>query len=352
VPDQPALPDSDTKLAARLEVHEELQSAIENRSDAELERLLSASEPLLRDGRDSISLAGTDAPVFVKLVPLSAFELEPQNRESTSNLFRVPASYQYRHGGFGCGAWREIEAHEVANGWVLAGQCAQFPLLHGWRVVPIAHPDRNAEWRTKPWGDDPIVGRRSAAMAESTHSAALFLEPFPQNLLQWALDRPPDAPDPSVHVWETEARGLDLLAFTNAQDVLHMDAHFENILTDGNGQLYLTDWGLTLSRTFDLSSEERDLFGRHENYDRCTFITSLVHSVTSHLYPKGEWLPTLQALLDGTDDRLARLGHAARDYVTKRGPVAVAYTDFYRRLMKDRSTEYPAAELDRLLDGA
>ena len=173
MPDQPALPDSDTKLAARLEVHEELRSAIENRSDAELERLLSASEPLLRDGRDSISLPGTDAPVFVKLVPLSAFELEPHNRESTSNLFRVPASYQYRHGGFGCGAWREIEAHEVANGWVLAGQCAQFPLLHGWRVVPIEHPDRNAEWRTKPWRDDPIVGRRSAAMAESTHSAAL-----------------------------------------------------------------------------------------------------------------------------------------------------------------------------------
>ncbi len=189
-------------------------------------------------------------------------------------------------------------------------------------------------------------------MAESTHSAALFLEPFPQNLLQWTFDRPPDAPDPSVQVWETEARVLDLLAFTNAQDVLHMDAHFENILTDGDDQLYLTDWGLTLSRTFDLSSEERDFFERHENYDRCTFITSLVHSVTSHLYSKGDWLPTLQALLDGTDDRLARLGHAARDYVTKRGPVAVAYAAFYRRLMKDRSTEYPAAELDRLLDGA
>lgn len=347
LPNRPTPPDSTAKLAARIARHQEVASAIEGLSDEELLDWLSASPALLQGGHASVSLPGSDATVFVKLVPLSPLELE--HRNSTANFAGLPACYQYRLGGFGFGAWRELEAHELANRWVLSGQCAQFALLHAWRAVPVAHPGRSDEARTKPWGNDPVIRRRSTAIAESTRCAALFLEQFPLNLLQWTFDRTGGDPAPAASVWDTEARILEVLAFTNAQGVLHLDPHFENLLTDG-AQLFLADWGLALSSTFDLDDAGQAFFEHHQNYDQCTAITSLVHSVTSHLYPKGDWLPTLRTLADGTHEALEELPDTVRAYIAARGPVAVAYTAFYRRLIKDLSTAYPAAELQQMLE--
>ena len=41
-------------------------------------------------------------------------------------------------------------------------------------------------------------------------------------------------------------------SFMNARGLLHFDAHFQNILTDGE-RLYFADYGLAISSRFDLS---------------------------------------------------------------------------------------------------
>ena len=51
-------------------------------------------------------------------------------------------------------------------------------------------------------------------------------------------------------------------AFMNARGLLHFDAHFDNILTDGQ-RLYFADYGLALSSRFDLSEDEATFFDRH-----------------------------------------------------------------------------------------
>jgi hypothetical protein len=61
-----------------------------------------------------------------------------------------------------------------------------------------------------------------------------------------------------------------------------MDAHFENILTDG-GQLYYSDFGLALSQKFQLSSVEEDFFRDNVTYDRASGIVNLLHCLITYM---------------------------------------------------------------------
>jgi hypothetical protein len=70
-----------------------------------------------------------------------------------------------------------------------------------------------------------------------------------------------------------EAMQKDLhrtLAFLRRQGMIHFDAHFHNVMTDGE-RTYLTDFGLVLADSFELTQEERSFFARHTLYDyaRC-----------------------------------------------------------------------------------
>ena len=66
----------------------------------------------------------------------------------------------------------------------MAGERVQFPLMHGHRLVPIARPVLPTPVWPNPWGYDPAVAARHAAIERSSHCVAVFLEAFPGNLLQ------------------------------------------------------------------------------------------------------------------------------------------------------------------------
>ena len=219
--------------AERLERHRAIVAALEAISDEELAAWLTASEPLRRDGHASLMLPGDGTPLFVKLLSLTELELKPQHWLSTANCFGLPPSYGHRIGSAGFGVRRELDTHAIANGWVVAGECAQFPLMHNHRLVPIARPVFRAPRWPKPWGDDPAVAARHAAIEQSSHCVAVFLEPFRCNLLQWLRDRPAGTNGSDDDVLRLEPQLLELAEFINRRGLRHMDAHFENIVTDG-----------------------------------------------------------------------------------------------------------------------
>src|SRR5690349_14217443 len=71
-----------------------------------------------------LNLAGTQ--IFVKKVPLTDLERQPENVMSTANLFGLPLSCQY--GVFsvptpGFGVWRELASHVMTSNWVISGEC-------------------------------------------------------------------------------------------------------------------------------------------------------------------------------------------------------------------------------------
>lgn len=114
----------------------------------------------------------------------------------------------------------------------------------------------------------------------------LFLEHIPHTLHPWLNE----------HTDQVE-RVLDDLHttfdFLRKNGILHLDAHFYNMLTDGE-RVYLTDFGLVLDRHFSLQENEVAFFNQHIDYDYAQAISNLIFPI----YDRYEALPaeTQQAL--------------------------------------------------------
>ena len=338
---------------ARLAAHSAVSTSLALCSDHQLRDLVDAATPLGSGiGGTTVLLDVGGTPVFVKRVPLSDLELRPENARSTANVFGLPDFCHLGIGVPGCagfGAWRELAVHTMSTNWVLAQEYEGFPLMYHWRVLP--HPGQSlseemadVEKTVAYWGGGPEVRSRIEALRDSTASIALFLEYIPQNLHDW-LDVQVKADD------ETAERALAMVAgeleagtsFMNARGLLHLDAHFGNILTDGR-RLYFADYGLAISSRFDLSEDEAEFFDRHQTYDNCYSFTHLAIWLVTALYgyKRDERSAFLRACAQG--ERPTGIPPLAAELITRHAPVALVMTDFYRTFQEEsRQTPYPMA---------
>lgn len=338
-------------VPARLTAHADIATALALRRDRELADLVAAGIPLgtgIGGRATRITVEGRE--VFVKRVPLTDVERLPENARSTANLFGLPSFCHYGLGAVGSpgfGAWRELAAHTMTTNWVLAGQCPAFPLLHHWRVLPgppaplpaeLADVDRAVAY----WGGTDQLRERIEALRTATASLTLFLEWIPYTLHDWLDARVgTDAADAACAF---AARGLDTLTdFVDRHELLHLDAHFGNVLTDGR-QLYLTDHGLALSPRFQLARDEHDFLERHRHYDRVYTTYYLVSWLVTALYGYGreEREAFVRACAQGA--RPEGIPRAAAELLTRHAPLAVTMGEFARRFgQESRLTPYPYA---------
>lgn len=342
--------------AARLAAHSSVSTALALRSDRQLGRLVDAAAPLGSGiGGRSALLSVDGRPVFVKRVPLTERELRPEHARSTANLFGLPSFCQYGVGGPGFGAWRELAAHTMTTNWVLGGEYPGFPLMHHWRVLPDtpAVPEELAdvERAVAYWGGRPEVRERIEALRCSSASLVLFLEYLPQTLHAWLaeqLEAGEHAADLACSLVERELESGT--SFMNGRGLLHFDAHFQNILTDGR-RLYFTDFGLALSSRFDLSPAETTFFRLHRTYDRCYTVSWLVNWLITALYGYGrsEREALIRACAEGAPPPDGP--QEARSILARHAPLAAVMTEFYGRIQDDsRETPYPSRALRRALD--
>ncbi|WP_181797253.1 protein kinase family protein [Streptomyces sp. WELS2] len=308
--------------------------------------------------RGEMEVAGL--PVFVKRIPLTDIEARPEHVRSTANLFGLPLHYQYGVGSAGFGAWRELAAHFMTTTWVLRGEFAGFPLMYHWRVLPDRPPAGFAdefggiEGAVAHWEGSSAVRHRLEAIGRSSLSLVLFLEHVPRTLADWLGDTgevaggEPGADSSYLWVEEELRRGT---GFMSSHGLVHFDAHFANLLTDGR-RVYFADFGLALSRHFELSAREAAFLADHLVYDRCY---APWHLLRHHLP---------EAVRGGTE-----LGTFLREWSAGRRPDGVppgitaiidrharhaaVMDDFARRLVTEsRHTPFPAAEVRKALAGA
>ena len=227
--------------------------------------------------------------------------------------------------------------HTMTTNWVLAGEYESFPLMYHWRVLPDTTPlpdeladiDRAVAY----WDGRPQIRHRIEALRDSSASIALFLECIPHTLYEWLniqIEAGEEATDQACALVERElAAGI---AFMNSRGLLHLDAHFRNILTDGR-RLYFADYGLALCSGFDLSPQEAAFFDRNQSYDRGFTATYLTN-----------WLLTA---LFGVRRGIARRGCARRPgegttgvpaaaaaVLARDAPAAAVMTEFFRTLQQ------------------
>jgi hypothetical protein len=270
---------------------------------------------------------------------------------STANLFHLPTFYQYGVGSTGFGAWRELAAHSTTTGWVIDQECEAFPLMYHWRVLagpspPMPTPDEwgDPECSVAYWDGSAAVGERLEALHESSASLMLFLEYIPQNLHEWLTSQRLDDPG-AVAMVERHLRSD--VAFMNANGLIHFDAHFRNVLTDGQ-RLFFADFGLASSSRFELSEDETTFFATNIGHDACYTVTELVN-----------WLVRALVGADGREEFIRRrarggdpgnIAAPAATIIGRYAPIAVVMNDFYRKLhYESRTTPYPIDEIQGIL---
>ena len=245
---------------------------LESLDDAQLATLLAGTAPAAGDwapfwgSHQTIDVEGT--AVFVKRIPVT--DLEDANRFSTRNHYELPLFYNYGAGSVGFGAFRELAAHVKTTGWVLDGTIETFPLTYHHRLIdrsPVPLDAKVLDGYVTHWAGSKAVGRFAADRAAATRELVVCLEHIPSELQSWIGSNQAAVGSALDQIDRT-------LSFLQAEGIVHFDAHFGNILTDGE-QLYVSDFGLLVDGEFELSDTERAFLDAHQNYDRCLALLGL-----------------------------------------------------------------------------
>ncbi|WP_030897620.1 hypothetical protein [Streptomyces sp. NRRL F-5126] len=346
---------------ARLAAHGAVSTSLALRSDRGLRELVASGTPLGSGiGGRTVLLEVEGTPVFVKQVRLTDRERRPEHMHSTANVFDLPAFCHYGVGAIGTpgfGAWRELAVHTMTTNWVVAGEYEGFPLMYHWRVLPdsgqpLPEELADVERAVTYWGGGSAIRRRIEGVRQSTASILLFLEYIPQNLHDWLdvqIKAGDEAAERACAMVDDELRAG--ISFMNGRGLLHFDAHFENILTDG-GRLFFADYGLAISSRFELTQDERDFFDEHRTYDECYSVTHLVNWLAVALYGHSpeERKAFVHACARGVRPEGVPAPVAA--LLVRHAPVAAMMGGFYRAFQREsRAAPHPPASIRPWLPG-
>jgi serine/threonine protein kinase len=338
----------------RIKLYGQISTSLAALSNEKLKQILANGKPMHEGiGGKSALISIDDKPVFVKKLPLTDLEQLPQHFMSTANIFDLPLSYQYGVGSAGFGAWRELATHIMTTNWVITGECANFPIMYHWRILP-SHPGDininywgNIEEYCQYWENSDVIRKRVENLNNASAHIALFLEYVPQNLHDWLsaqITKGGDSAETAVVFVEKQLKATN--KHMNACGLIHFDAHFENILTDGK-QLYLSDFGLALSSKFDLTPAETEFLKQHQSYDQACAAVNLLHCIITSLFGKEHWEIRLREYLAG---ELSNVSPAINTIINRYAPIALLMDEFFQKLQKEsKSTPYPATQLEKLL---
>ncbi|WP_031160336.1 serine/threonine protein phosphatase [Streptosporangium roseum] len=344
--------------------YSEVASALALRGDRQLAESLEQAQVLGSGiGGTSALLDIAGVPVFVKRVPLTDVERHADNVMSTANLFGLPPFCQYglvEVGGPGFGAWRELAANVMTTNWVLAGRSAAFPLLYHWRVLPGAPPPTeehaDVEAVVRYWEGSPAVRQRLHALARASASIVLFQEFIPYNLDDWLAAQLAAGQDAAIAACAMVESCLPTdVAFMNGHGLMHFDAHFGNILTDGR-RLYIADFGLATSPRFDLSAQEIGFLDRNGTHDMgyalMRLVNWLVTNVCGVATPREGGPVQRNEYIRACAAGAVPVGAppAVTAVLRRYAPAAAVMNDFYWDLFGvDRTTPYPGEKVERVL---
>lgn len=229
----------------------------------------------LSSGRNYNIVLG-QSKVFVKRIRLT--NLEYKNLFSTKNLYNLPTYFNYGVGSIGLGVFRELITHIKTTNWVLEGEIASFPLMYHYRIIPFSGARENVEEENyqsfvEYWGNNASIENYVLDRANANYELILFLEYIPHVLATWLQENPNQLEKCLDELHKT-------ITFLRTKEIIHFDAHFYNILTDGQ-QIYLTDFGLVLDKSFTLTKDEESFFQENQFYDYGEVLRNLGHIIRS-----------------------------------------------------------------------
>jgi len=274
----------------------------------------------------------------------------------------MPLGCQYGVGSPGFGVWREMAANTMATELAIDGDLECFAAMYHWRVMdgpmsdgPLFEELADIDGFVAYWHGSAGVRRRVEAIAAAPAHVALFLEYIPTRVPQWLTEQVAkgDASTSAAVDLVEECFVRDIPAM-NAAGLFHFDAHFGNMLTDGN-QIYLADFGLATSPTFELSGPERDFLERNASHDTAHTITRLVDWLVTEFVdpPSREARDAFIHEVAATGDVAVSMNASARRVIERYAPIAAVINAFYARLHgEDKTAPYPTDAVLKAFDSS
>lgn len=329
---------------------------LEALSNKDLLTLLKQGTPLQTGYGSTIKLEIAGTSVFVKQIPLNEIEGLPQNISKTENLFELPPYYQYGVGSGGFSVWREVAAHQLSTEWVLKGESQNFPLMYHWRILENFQEKKTFDLDefnkyVAYWENSSAIGQRTKANHQASRNVVIFIEYIPETLKSWLskeTQKGNAALDKAIMMVEKNLQ--ETSRFLINKEMLHFDAHFQNILTDGE-RLYFSDFGLAMRKQFALSQEELQFFETHALFDQYYVATKITNWIVGNAFGKENIDKILQIYADKKTP--ISLPHSFTPYqasVVKRyAPLALTMNTFFDSLIKHtKMTVFPANALEHI----
>ena len=165
--------------------------------------------------------------IFIKKIPLT--KLEYNNQYSTANLYNLPAFYNYGFGSAGINCYRELLTHVKTTNWVLNDQIENFPLMYHYRIMENTKPlkvQTDINKYIKRWNNDENIKKYTLARDTAEYEIMICLEYFPYVLYDW-IGKNTDRTELYIK------QMMKTTKFLKEHNVIHLDAHDGNIVTDG-----------------------------------------------------------------------------------------------------------------------
>ena len=319
-------------------------------------------------GGASLQIEIEDTPVFVKKIPITDLELQPDHYMSTSNIFNLPMYYQYGIGSAGFSAWRELNSHIITTNWVITGKCLNFPKMYHWRILKSADKkiisdkektilDHNVTY----WGNNQSIRHRLNDLILASHHMYLFIEFIPNNLYDWLNQQiAHNEKETIISIQFIKQQMQNTHDFMRSQNFLHMDVRLENILTNGK-QLFYSDFGLALSDKFTLKHTEIQFMQNHASYDYASGIfnllysliislnqnklsekTKIVQNLKGNAMPYGEEIDQFKIILNHyiSEPKRKNIG-ALNTFIREYAPITMEMINFLLKIQQDCSSMYP-----------
>lgn len=336
----------------------QISAALALQSDQQLTRLVDTAEQLASGiGGTTLAIELDGCKVFAKRVRLTDLERRSENRMSTENIFQLPSFCQRNVGSVGFGVWRELAANSMTTGWVLSQQSETFPLMYHWRVLegvaPLPNELVDVEGMISYWGGSESMGRRLKALADATASVMIFLEYLPWNLSVWLGQQLAAGPAAIESACAMVERGLTVdIPLMNSLGLVHGDAHFDNILTDGH-RLYFADLGLATSERFALTPDELNYLHHNASLDRAYVLAKWVNWLIKAFAPTASNLQERMALVravaqgQAVHQLIPELPSEVAAIIHRHAAIASLVNDFYVKLHSERrSAHYPRDDIE------
>lgn len=259
-------------LAARINQYYELNNQLNYFSNAQILSLLGNShgEPH-RSKTQILTLDGKK--LFVKRLPVT--DLDFENNFSTANLYQLPPYFNYNVGTLGINQFRELITHKRTTNWVLDGTKENFPLMYHYRIVPLSECNTTAidevelQRYLEYWNNDDSIKRYVIDRVNAKFEMVIFLEYIPNTLEDWIHEN-------ISQLGSILGKVKDIVDFLFSEGIIHFDVHFGNIMISDN-ILFLTDFGLTFDKNFDLTEQEHQFMASHSHFDYAEYHSSLIN---------------------------------------------------------------------------